>query len=292
MVSIDREIIAAGIIGFFLVSTAAAYIGFSDDLDVQINSVEEYRNGSEDSYRAFEVNITNTGDRDIKPELRVISNPRSGPYFLETDETVIESGKTAVFNGSMETSRRGVLFGSTYQIVVEDTRTDDFFSESFSVEGGFNKDKNPFLINSKYYPFHWTGSAFGKGRFNANISGRGLNGSFQDCNNSLGCGFEYRDDYELREKIVLRGKGYRLDESTVLEGVVEDGDRSFKIPVNFSGSGDVEEFNETISLKDMYENRSLDFSADREVKYTVRFQTVKDDFHWVKVEEFDFRGGG
>jgi len=271
------------ITAIFLTGTSLAYIGHSPSLEVDINSVEKFKNGSTDSYTRFQVNLTNHGDKNIHPRIRVITNTRSGPFLVDTDEDILEPGETRVYNGSIRSTRNPVTFSSDYQIIVHEQGTDSFNRTLIENNKDFSLEKNPSFLKSDLYPYHWAGSTYGNGNYNTDNSGNGLNASFSECGTDSACGFTYRDDFELKPQILFEGRGSNL-KGTDLELVVEDREESIVIPVETG-----REFSSKINLREIYRERGKDFSKGREVTYQVRFRTEKQEFHWIDIQKYDFR---
>lgn len=266
----------------FILGVSGLYVSYSPSLDVEISTTGQFTEGDFGQYRSFSYNITNTGEDDIRPEFWLVTPRDRGPRDTVSKNTSIAPGETARINVSLADGERAVPFGSEYQLIVKDLNSGQRFSSLMSA-GGTAPGKNPYFVKSDYYPYHWGGSSYGLGYYNVNSSGRGMNASFKNCDQTGGCGFTYSDDYNLKPVIVVRGSGFNLGNSTELVVKVEDGEK-LEIPVNVSQENG---FETVIELKELYEKRGKEFE-DHEVAYSISFNTRRDSFHWINIEEFNF----
>lgn len=274
---------AAGILLLiFILGVTGLYVSYSPSLEVEISTTGQFTEDAFGQYRSFSYNITNTGDDTIRPEFWLVTPRDRGPRDTVSENISITPGETARINVSLADGERAVPFGSEYQLVVKDLNSGKRFSKLMHA-GGTAPGKNPYFVKSDYYPYHWGGSSYGLGYYNVNSSGRGINASFRNCDQTGGCGFTYSDDYTLKPVIVVRGSAFNLGNSTELVIAVEDGEQ-LEIPVNVSQDTD---FETVIELEKVYEQHGREF-GDQEVVYSISFNTRRDSFHWINIEEFNF----
>lgn len=279
---ISRRKTSAFLLTFFLLGVIGLYASYSPKMDINISTTGKFTEGSYGQYRTFSYNITNLEDDEIKPKFWLITPRDRGPRDTISQNISIPPGESKELNVSLARSEKSVPFGSDYQLVVKDLNSKEMISKMIRLNDS-KPEKNPYFVDSDYYPYHWRGSSYGLGYYHVNSSGYGINGSFDNCNQTGGCGFVYRDDYELQNMVRISGNSYNLGPSSILTIQIKD-ENNVEIPLNITGS---EKFEKIIDVEKVYEEKGLNFKEEN-VVYSLSFETKSDSFHWLNIEEFNF----
>lgn len=281
----SQQRISALILIFFLLSAGGLYIGHNSSLDVEIASDENLTEEPYGTYRNFSYTLTNQEDESIRPKFWIIRPHDRGISTTHAPNISILPGETKNVDISIAEKDKSIIFGSSYQLLVKDVKSEEVFTKRISINKS-KPDKNPYFLHSDYYPYHWSGSSYGKGHYNVNTSGYGMNATFENCNQIGGCGFVYRDDYKLQPLIKIKGNSFNLDKKAELKVVIKDTEE-VGIPINIS---DKNRFETIIDVESVYNRRNLDFS-EKKVVYELKYRTHNDSFHWLRIEELNFYRG-
>lgn len=270
----------------FVITSSTLYGHFNSGLELEV--IENERYGDKPGiYQTVSYNITNKEDEEVKPQFWIINERNRRPLTTKVINRSISPSENVKINLTIDNHHKDLLYGSRYQLVILDKNSGRRYSQ-FLGPMRTEKRKNPYFIFSEGYPFHWTGSSFGKGDYYVDYKDNGLNGSFENCDNSGGCGMTYRDEFEFRDKIILKGESYNVDNKTRLEILIADEHNNLELRVdNISKKEKYSEFQYRANLKELYADLENTETPEK-VKYTLKFKTRKNDFHWLKVTEFNF----
>ncbi len=276
-ISPSRGKAGIGIAVFFLVATAALYGFFSSEIDAEIEMVDKITANDSSMYEGFTYSVENSENSSLEPVLYAVGPRQRGEVKLQTNSTVLAQGEKSNITGFLDEKRGLIPPAGDYMLIIKDRETGRFDSRIVSFDNEYLSEKNPYFVKTSGYRSHWTGSIYGNGDYNMSMVNKGLNASFRNCSNV--CGFTYRDNYRLNERLVVSGKYEGLGEETELKAVVND--KEFDISLdNRNGT---QYFERKVNLTEEFGS-----TRSEETVYELAFRSHQKDFHWIQINQYRF----
>lgn len=273
-----RDKIALGILVLFTAATVFSYGAYTSDIDIEANMTDKITSNDSSLYRGFNYSLKNSEKTVIESIFYIVGPRQRGETRMITDQFSLQPEEKKTVTALMQENRDFIPPGGDYMLIIKDNRTGRFDSRIMSFDNDYLSKKNPYFVETPGYTFHWTGSIYGNGNYSMNYQNKGLNASFNDCNST--CGFNYRDEYELTERVVISGRSKGVSNKSELTAVIAG--EEFEIELKNNDTG-IQRFEEEIDLDQKFDSKSRE-----QISYEIDFRTREKEFHWIQINEYRF----